>query len=239
MRAAVIVVVLLLIVSACVASVEDEPAVSVADVTTTAVVTTRAMTATVSAVTTTVEDGYCPLADRGYQCPPDLLVIGSARSGGLHSPGTYRTRVFEPGFEFTQPASFSGFEAEFAVTLHNVCSGESCFDLGVVSPHIASQVDLEALAADACATDSTITDAVVLGFPAMVLELRVPDDCDLNLPTEPFGHVDDGGHRIQLSKVAVSDDVEIMVSIQAPAIRFDGFLADIQPIIDSIRFLDL
>ena len=66
---------------------------------------------------TAAETGSHSFTEQGFVCPPDLLPL--AQSFSSYLAGTYRTRIFEPAFEFTNSDRFVSLgESSFMVGMH-------------------------------------------------------------------------------------------------------------------------
>lgn len=239
-------VVLALVMSACVATEEGGPSEpSVAAVTT----TTAAVTTTTKAVTTTVAEDECEPHPDGYNvtrkglvCPPSIPV--DADDLFLYLPGTYRTRVFAVPFEFTRHVQGqAAWEADWGVGL-DVTQTAGFPWATEIAAHVDADYptpDFAAIAAHECASDTRLVEraALISGVEADLLDLVVI--CDFFWAgATPTGRIDfRDGDRWHLYALQVAGTDLIISAVATPVSAFDGYFTDVvQPIIDSIRFLD-
>ena len=229
-----LVLVLVLLAAACGAeatSTTPEP---------TAVPTTLATT-TVAASTTLGPDECLPSGGgqtrRGFFCPPDLPVISDEP---VNPPqfvaGTYRTRHFEPPFEFTREESFrSGGEHGSVVNLD--FPNSTSLVLLVTPAHLTEELDLESYGSDPCFVDVHLRETEMLGYDAQLLDATGGEDCQVILPLEGGGSINPG-ERVHIYDID-ADTGQLILIVYAPANTFDHYLEDTAiPLLDSVRFLD-
>jgi len=217
----------------------SEPSLSVA------VVTTSIMSPVAAC-----EDG-APTTRRGFVCPPEMATaVGwpNATAMAIHLPGEYRTRVFEPSLEFVRTDQF-----------HSVGEFYDVVDLGdgvlVFGPRIGEQVVLPPELRPSGKSDDwewvadpTRFQIDVGGYPATGISFTAhcyaPDDppgsCDFvveGLFVDRWSVVD--GTRLALVAVPVDAGSVVIQVVGSRSTNFDAFWSEtVQPILDSIRFID-
>jgi hypothetical protein len=209
--------------------------------------------------TTTVEE--CVERDavlrnpRGFVCPPHLRTIELTGGGNaspetsIHLPGTYTTRLFDPGFTFTNTNQFAS-AGELPTTAQlDTCDGYNCPPLLIAWSGTAARwfrdlplEDLEFV------TNLDRSETQVGGYPAEVADFQ-GRDCEvesatpcyvLTIPEAPgaaqWAYPPDGRFVI----ISVDTPAGLVVfDVEVQASNFDTYWTEVaQPILDSIEFLD-
>ncbi len=174
---------------------------------------------------------------RGFVCPPHMKPGRFFSDAIGYRPGTYTTRLFEPGFSFTQQAAFQsgGENLDLVAIEENSSRAMYMFSAGPAGQLAAFPFDtlpwvqdLEVSPIEYWGASGTQIDFTVGSCPAV--------GCLINVDAfiEAYGWVD--GSRVRLLIIDVAGG-PIAVEITSQKSRFEAFWSEVaQPILESIEF---
>ncbi len=209
--------------------------------------------------TTSTTDEECAERDgllrntRGFICPPTMSTFDLADLPARHLPGVYATRQFRPGFTFETAAALStrGESARVVEFDHHTPRPGAIPTEGfrIYASETATRLIprvYERNAEDPRTEEITVDPIEMWGHAAERLDFTLGPECPsgsgCNLGVTGWPTVNhfvwNTDHRIRFVIVDVPGGP---VGIEVFALRsdFDGYWADVvQPIVDSIEFLD-